>query len=366
MAYAVNSNCTHKGVTFCFRVGKCRVFAGSKVQAMLSLEWDLMVSCLGNQAVDRPDNPISGNAGAKELLGEDLMVVQPPPWFGIDWPDRSAPTLARSWWIKFTEALENIDGDVVFFCVGGHGRTGTALSCIVGLSEYVRPAKKTKNGKSPAPIKKSTDFDPVLFVRSQYCDEAVESGSQMDYIENVTGWRVDAPIPTKTTYPAYGGGYAGTGGGYGGTGKANGGTGVTHSSPPPATGKVTTMGPNGQTGGSKVPAAGGGKSDYQQEFDYNKPYPNSTWSPWDLEVRKEIDGTGNADWYITLGSTEVNAADIDPEILDWFELEWAWEPSEGVYNLVDKYSGAPAECETVGEDESESSYDVIDPYSSSG
>ena len=48
-------------------------------------------------------------------------------------------------------------------CLGGHGRTGTALACLAVLAGH--PAD-----------------DAVAWVRRTYCDRAVETDEQADYV----------------------------------------------------------------------------------------------------------------------------------------------------------------------------------------
>ena len=68
----------------------------------------------------------------------------------------------------------------MFYCQGGHGRTGTALAIIGALSNCIPPG-----------------VDPVAEVRRRYCDLAVESAAQIEYIEAITGREVKAPVVQK-------------------------------------------------------------------------------------------------------------------------------------------------------------------------
>lgn len=83
---------------------------------------------------------------------------------------------------KFDNLIEIIirylkDGKRVHIsCIGGHGRTGTVLSVIVGLMLRVD--------------------DPVEYIRSNYCKEAVESLEQHDLVAKLTGTKK----PDKSAY----------------------------------------------------------------------------------------------------------------------------------------------------------------------
>ena len=114
------------------------------------------------------------NFKAPNLLKYNNPTVQ------ISCPDYSVPDLGLQFWLDLIDIINNewqaerITG-VTVCCIGGHGRTGTALSILAGLT-----------GKCKS--------DPVKFIRKHYCDKAVESVSQIKYIEEITGIKVDAKI----------------------------------------------------------------------------------------------------------------------------------------------------------------------------
>lgn len=77
--------------------------------------------------------------------------------------------------------------DVLVACDGGHGRTGMVLSILAALTEV-------------------TDGDPVAFVRQHYCEKAVETYGQIDYIKEITGLEVaEAPNVGVDYYRGYAG-----------------------------------------------------------------------------------------------------------------------------------------------------------------
>lgn len=87
----------------------------------------------------------------------------------IDWPDGSHPKLPETFWKDLISVIREEKKKVVISCVGGHGRTGTVLSI---LSVLMGVVKKTE--------------DPVKFIRENYCKEAVETITQINYIKEVT------------------------------------------------------------------------------------------------------------------------------------------------------------------------------------
>ncbi len=90
-----------------------------------------------------------------------------PPWSHdhLDWPDFGVPTDL----IQVTATLRSLleragQGQAVEIgCIGGHGRTGTALACLAILSGL--PGEEA-----------------VAWIRDQYCSEAVETVEQADFV----------------------------------------------------------------------------------------------------------------------------------------------------------------------------------------
>jgi len=103
----------------------------------------------------------------------------------FDWIDGSVPRLGRYFWQCLLDDIERLaekEGglDLLIMCQGGHGRTGTALAiicCLWGLIPEER--------------------DPVEWVREKYCERAVETECQIDYIEKVTYRKVRAEASEK-------------------------------------------------------------------------------------------------------------------------------------------------------------------------
>jgi Protein-tyrosine phosphatase len=90
-----------------------------------------------------------------------------PPWEHtyIDWPDFGVPADAQSLLRTLSAVLDRArSGQAVEIgCIGGHGRTGTALACLAVLT-----------GRPPG--------DAVAWVRSSYCTKAVETPRQQAFV----------------------------------------------------------------------------------------------------------------------------------------------------------------------------------------
>ncbi|MCK5016317.1 MAG: hypothetical protein KAS32_04520 [Candidatus Peribacteraceae bacterium] len=123
-----------------------------------------------------------------QLFGVDPVLfpfIGAPSRILIDWPDMKVPDLEKSDWEIIVKGIEKLyksrkgkELNILACCIGGHGRTGTTLSILAAMT--VLKGKKKQC--------------PVTFIRDNYCDEAVESESQKDYIEDITGHKVNAKI----------------------------------------------------------------------------------------------------------------------------------------------------------------------------
>jgi hypothetical protein len=90
-----------------------------------------------------------------------------PPWphAHVEWPDFGIPDDAASVVGRLEDVLRRARaGEVVEIgCLGGHGRTGTALACLAALSSH-------------------PPTDAVAWVRANYCPKAVETDGQTSFV----------------------------------------------------------------------------------------------------------------------------------------------------------------------------------------
>lgn len=163
----------HKGPIHVMNIGTTSIWAGSRSEVTRG-EWALRIRISDTGAVGEATD-VHMDYQASKMLPRELLELDIPPTLDIMWPDFGTPELGWQWWDRLVEALRALPkgSDVGIHCMGGHGRTGTALAILAALSEQ-------------------TDGDPVQWVRDRYCEEAVESAGQIGYVEEVTGIPVRA------------------------------------------------------------------------------------------------------------------------------------------------------------------------------
>lgn len=93
-----------------------------------------------------------------------------PPWSHrhVDWPDFGLPADPDAFTAELSHLLERARGGerVELGCLGGHGRTGTALAQLAVMT-----------GVPPD--------DAVEWVRTAYCPKAVETRAQADFVASI-------------------------------------------------------------------------------------------------------------------------------------------------------------------------------------
>lgn len=163
-------NCNHTKVTEIMTIGSCTLYAGNERQVMpMAGQFEVIISLLGSVRakqthfhLSRGSRRVFANLAAYQQKRNNVIC--------IDWPDMQAPDLDREFWIAMVQDLKQVQGKAVLYCMGGHGRTGTALCAIAQIAEY-------------APAIESGDV--IQWVRQNYCCEAVETDSQVRYLLNL-------------------------------------------------------------------------------------------------------------------------------------------------------------------------------------
>jgi len=188
----------HKGLHVLGKIGGCTVWIGKesevtfKVPLDVDKAWDLVVCLIKGTwskiAGGAGDRILACNESAEETFGSLVWKTPTVPYMHINWPDYGIPSqLPMEWWRVFVDKIASLEegSNIVMFCMGGHGRTGTAASIVASVGGLV-----------------PDDMCPVTWLRSFYCKEAVECHDQLKYVEDMTGRKVSAG-GSKNTYGGY-------------------------------------------------------------------------------------------------------------------------------------------------------------------
>ena len=136
-------------VAFVYKIGKTNVYATSMMELrhseLIRLGPDLVI-CLHDD----------------DLL-PDLSHIKV---LKLYWPDMDIPNMSVKDWYEILREITRYD-KVLIMCLGGLGRTGTALAILGSLSGAI-------------------SGDPIRWVRENYSPMAIETPSQERYIMAMT------------------------------------------------------------------------------------------------------------------------------------------------------------------------------------
>jgi hypothetical protein len=165
-----SSGCSHKGEQVVFEADGKKLY-GSSWQGLneYSKKWDLIID-LADNVVPRYVPPPFVRANSADRW-KDLNAFAESPdtktisaeLLSLTWPDMSAPRATLQFWFALWSRLPE---KTVIACVGGHGRTGTALVSLM--------------------IASGIDYYTALeTVRKDHCKKAVETFAQEQYLHQL-------------------------------------------------------------------------------------------------------------------------------------------------------------------------------------
>lgn len=158
-----HDNRCHWGNKFVFQWQNIRFFGAGNFRGLSFAGIDVFIDCGAN--VEHDSALKLKNRG--QLQAPEECIIK------INWSDGNAPDLTEEDWRDLIDSLgqlrlrlgrENLN--VLVCCLGGHGRTGTALAIFAALTGVA--SRK-----------------PVSFIRKQYCINAIETQSQCGYIKKI-------------------------------------------------------------------------------------------------------------------------------------------------------------------------------------
>lgn len=117
----------------------------------------LLIDCAGDEFRWKPVK-LSGAASVLEKFIHSYEKLT------LDWTDGCEPEVKAGFWATLIGEMTKPGDHIVFTCVGGHGRTGTSIASV--LIEH--------SGL--------TDTQAIKFIRENYCNKAVETKEQTEYL----------------------------------------------------------------------------------------------------------------------------------------------------------------------------------------
>ena len=194
--------CLHPGLLPVWGNEAPNIFAGAR--ADLRGDYDVVLDCTGSSATLGAARPpavrLSSGLEADRFMTLLDMGRPDPVTIALDWPDGGVPPVRAEFW---AELLATLAGDrLAIFCMGGHGRTGTALTALAMVMVQQRGYTLTLH-------------DIVRDLRRNYCSHIVETGVQVAYLTGLAatlGVAIGDPItgsyaqvmhaaPTTTAQP---------------------------------------------------------------------------------------------------------------------------------------------------------------------
>lgn len=167
----VSEWCKHDPVKPIFSTEKVKLYIADAIGARAyKSEFDLIIDCgkvfTPYDATPYTTSSLSGDSDlVKALEHHSIWESNPLRTLKINWNDREAPELLPAFWGDLAGRLE---GNIMIDCQGGHGRSGTALTC---LMMALNPEYGTK--------------DAIIHLRAMHCPRAIESSEQHKYIDTV-------------------------------------------------------------------------------------------------------------------------------------------------------------------------------------
>jgi protein-tyrosine phosphatase len=179
-----------------FNVGRVFIGGGSD-SGIHADEADVLVDLTAGKWVHKVESSgvWSGDFGAlNDYIEKECEYI------GMDWPDGSAPPMPIGFFKEIVDACtakaerEDRDINLVFACMGGHGRTGSALAAVLIACKGYTAAKA------------------IEYVREHHCTKACETSVQMAWLCKAAGQgetQKDAGFPLHSYSNEYGGKSAG-------------------------------------------------------------------------------------------------------------------------------------------------------------
>ena len=135
------------------------IWAGSKYQSEpYAFQFGYVLNCSGTRLKSK-EHRIPFKWGGKY---ENVAIRE----IFLDWDNNEPPEIAPEFWGELVAELKSSKTSVLVCCMGGHGRTGTALASMLIADGW-------------------TATEAIHYIWDIYCKDAVETQSQVDYLKKL-------------------------------------------------------------------------------------------------------------------------------------------------------------------------------------
>ena len=106
------------------------------------------------------------------VMPESYRALQPlclvSTCINMQWQDQGTPEVDPVFWVELVRhAIKNRETGILVFCLGSHGRTGTALAALLIANQGM------------------SAHEAVQTVRKNHCEDCIESQSQIRYLREL-------------------------------------------------------------------------------------------------------------------------------------------------------------------------------------
>lgn len=165
--YTTSTLCRHQPTLIYELPPGVKIFGASqvKVDENTVSGMDLVINLTGKKLFTAKSRLVALPRAFKSLEN-DFVTVDEMVW---NWTDYSDFPAGRSFWEKLYSLIQDSGRKrILFFCVGGHGRTGTAAACLKTVALDIHGGVAIRE------------------VRKAYCEKAIEAKIQENYVRGFT------------------------------------------------------------------------------------------------------------------------------------------------------------------------------------
>lgn len=175
--------CRHNPTLIC-QIEGVRFFGASFARlngkSLAAVNADLLINLTGSSLYDSRRQPIKQAPERWKAL-KNCFEQNQIEEIVIDWPDLGVIAADRFFWKELFRLIkENQKQNVVVFCVGGHGRTGTFVGSLMTVMLEIHGGRAIRS------------------IRDGYCKRAIETSVQEDYVRRMTAMKKGGEQPCPT------------------------------------------------------------------------------------------------------------------------------------------------------------------------